>query len=146
MIKHYKLPENIDRLLPKATAYLRSHKAILFAYLFGSLAQGKRSPLSDVDIAVFLKKTKKAPALKMEILGKLNELLKTDEIDLVILNTAPPPLRMRILQTKKLLVDKDPFLRHRYESLTMREYMDFSVFESTLLHRRFSIGRQVARS
>src|SRR4030042_2817662 len=128
MIKHSKLPENIDQLLPRAEAYLSSHNAIIFAYLFGALARSQRRPLSDVDISVFVKKTKNLSALKMEILGKLNDILKTDEIDLVILNTAPLPLRMRILQTKKLLVDKNPFFRHRYESLTMREYMDFSIF------------------
>ena len=144
MIKHSSLPENIDRLLPKAAAYLNSHRAVIFAYLFGSISRGNRGPLSDVDIAVFLKKTVKPFKMQLEILGNLNAILKTDEVDLVILNTAPPSLRMKILQTKKILVDKDPAFRHAYESLAMREGMDFSIFESALLHRKFSIGRPSA--
>lgn len=45
----------------------------------------------------------------MEILGKLMELLETEEIDLVILNTAPLTLRMKILENKKIIADKGIF-------------------------------------
>ena len=50
----------------------------------------------------------------MEILGNLIELLNIDEIDLVILNTASLPLRAKILEEKKVLVDSSPFLRHKF--------------------------------
>jgi len=53
MIKNKTLPKNIDSLLPKVFAYLRKRSDIVFAYLFGGLARGKRLPLSDVDIAVY---------------------------------------------------------------------------------------------
>jgi hypothetical protein len=76
----------------------------------------------------------------MEILGELIDILQTDEIDLVILNSASLPLRMRILENKKVVVDREPFLRHRYESLTMREYFDFSILEGEILSRRFFGG------
>ena len=65
------------------------------------------------------------------------DLLRTEEIDLVILNTAALPLAYRIMKNKKILVDRDPFLRHRYESLIIREYLDFSVAESRILERRY---------
>lgn len=32
----------------------RRREQVLFAYLFGSFAEGKEEPLSDVDVAVFL--------------------------------------------------------------------------------------------
>jgi len=140
MIKYSKLPENIEALLPKAATFLRSRKDILFAYLFGSLAKGKPLPLSDVDIAVYLSEEADVTEIKMEILGKLMVFLETDEIDLVILNLAPLTLRMRILENKKIIVDNDPFLRHCYESLTMREYFDFSFKEIAILERRFLNG------
>ncbi len=54
MIKYTKLPKNIELLLPKAEAYLKSRSDISFAYLFGGLAKGKPMPLSDVDIAVYI--------------------------------------------------------------------------------------------
>ena len=140
MIKYTKLPKNIERLLPKAEAYLRSRSDITFAYLFGSLAKRRRTPLSDVDIAVYLSEGDDTVERKMQILGKLMQILETDEIDLVILNTAPLTLRMKILEDKKVIVDNDPFLRHSYESITMREYFDFSIKEMSILQRRFLRG------
>jgi uncharacterized protein len=144
MIRNSPLPKNIVDLLPKAFEYLRSDEDILFAYLFGSLARRKAGPLSDVDIAVYCREPLSLPEKKLEILGNLVEILKTDEIDLVLLNRAPLTLRMKILEHKKIIVDKLPFLRHRYESLTMREYFDFSFKESFILRRRFFHGRQDA--
>ena len=77
---------------------------------------------------------------KIEILGDLITILKTDEIDLVVLNVAPLPLRMRILRQKKTFVDRAPFVRHRYESLTMRSYFDFAQKEMDILERRYLNG------
>jgi predicted nucleotidyltransferase len=140
MIKDKKLPANIENLVPKALAYLRSTPDILFAYLFGSFGRGKQLPLSDVDIAVYFKEHTVIQEKKMEILGALVNILQTDEIDLVVLNHAPLPLRMRILKHKKVVVDHDPYQRHIYESLTMREYFDFSILERGILNRRFLSG------
>jgi predicted nucleotidyltransferase len=140
MIKYKQLPDNILKLIPEAVTYLHSHPKVIFSYLFGSLSKGKPSPLSDVDTAVFLKKAEKVADRKIEILGKLIEILETDEIDLVVLNTANLPLVMGILKNKKLIVDKDPFARHLFESLTMRKYFDFSINESAQLRRRYFFG------
>ena len=140
MIKYQKLPENIEDLIPKASEYLRSRSDILFAYLFGGFGRGRPLPLSDVDIAIYLKEPKDVQEKKMEILGALIGLLQTDEIDLVILNTAPLTLKRGILDNKKAIVDNVPFQRHQYESLTMREYFDFSAMERAILERRFSHG------
>ena len=140
MIRQNKLPANIEDLIPKALTYLQSMPDILFAYLFGSFGRGKQLPLSDVDFAVYLKEPTVVHEKKMEILGALIDILQTDEIDLVILNNASLPLRMRILENKKVIVDREPFLRHRYESLTMREYFDFSIKEREILNRRFLSG------
>jgi len=141
MIKNKKLPSNIEDLIPQAIAYLQSRKDINFAYLFGSFGRGKPLPLSDVDIAVYLSRDVSFSEKKLDILGNLVDILKTDEIDLVVLNKAPLTLKMKILENKKVIVDKVPFLRHRYESLTMREYFDFSFKETFILTKRFLHGR-----
>ena len=140
MIRHKKLPADIEDLIPKAVLYLQSMPDILFAYLFGSFGREKHLPLSDVDIAVYIQEPTVVQEKKMEILGALIDILQTDEIDLVVLNTASLPLRMRILENKKVVVDREPFMRHRYESLTMREYFDFSILEREILNRRFLGG------
>ena len=140
MIKNKKLPDNITSLIPKAALYLNTLPDVQFAYLFGGLSRGLPKPLSDVDIAVFLQPQADMIERKMEILGELTDILKTDEIDLVILNKAPLPLKMRILSNKKVLVDKKPFDRNAYESLIIRKYMDFSFIEKGILKRRFPNG------
>ena len=140
MIKFNKLPENILELLPGALEYLESHPKVLFSYIFGSLAKGRQLPLSDVDIAVYLAETFDVTDDKLEILGKLIGILQTDEIDLVVLNTAGLPLIMHVLRNKKIIVDKDPFARHIFESLMMRKYFDFSIKESAQLKRRYLHG------
>ena len=124
-------------LLPKAASYLKSESDIAFAYLFGSLAQGEPKPLSDVDMAIYLSGETDIAERKLEILGRLMDLLETDEIDLVVLNTAPLTLRWKTLETRRVLVDNLPFVRHQYESLTMRKYFDFSIKEMAILQRRF---------
>ena len=140
MIKISQLPENILELIPGAAAYLEDHPIILFAYLFGGLARGTPLPLSDVDIAIYLADNLSVNDVKLDVLGHLIDILRTDEIDLVVLNTAGLPLVMNILKSKKIIVDKDPFARHRFESLSMRKYFDFSVKESTQLKRRYLNG------
>ena len=140
MIKFSRLPKNILQFLPEAADYLRSHPQILFAYLFGGFARGKPQPLSDVDIAVYLKEGGNVAENKLDILGNLMALLQTDEIDLVVLNTAELPLVMNILKTKKIIADKAPYERHIFESLIMRKGFDFSVKESDLLKRRYFHG------
>ncbi len=140
MIKYTKLPENIEALILSGVSYLQSRPDIVFAYIFGGLARGGPLPLSDIDIAVFLGNDADIPASKMELLEKLIDILQTDEIDLVILNTAPLSLAAKVVETKKVIVDNAPFIRHKYESLVMREYFDFSIVEKAILKRRFLHG------
>ena len=124
MIKYTKLPATIEKLIPLAVNYLQSHPGVVFAYLFGGLARGKPQPLSDVDIAVYLNKGSNIAENKLDILGRLIDTLETDEIDLVVLNTADLPLVINILKNKEILVDNNPFDRHIFESLAMRKYKD----------------------
>jgi hypothetical protein len=140
MIKYTKLPTNIEDLVPKAVDYLRGKEDVEFVYFFGSIGKGKRLPLSDIDIAIYLKDLSLMHEKKLEILGMLMNLLETDEIDLVILNEAPLTLKMKILESKTVVVDHSPPLRHCFESLVMREYFDFSVVEKAILERRFLSG------
>jgi len=140
MIKSKQLPDNIESSIPQVTAYLKSNPHIVFAYLFGSLAKGKQHPLSDVDIAVYLKQGVNIIEGKLVILGKIIDILQTDEIDLVVLNTANLPLVINVLKSKKIIVDKEPFARHIFESLSMRKYFDFSIKEAAILQRRYMHG------
>lgn len=109
-----------------------------FAYLFGGLASGVKKPLSDVDIALYLDPAFVTAETKLDFIGVLSDTLGTDEIDLVILNTAPVSLVGRILKQRKVLADNQPYQRHLFESRSLREYFDFSRKEHEILARRFA--------
>jgi hypothetical protein len=68
------------------------------------------------------------------------DILHTDEIDLVILNKASLSLAINIIKSKKIIVDKNPFERHLFESLIMRKSFDFSFKELNQLKRRYLHG------
>lgn len=139
MIKYQPIQHDIPALLQSLRRHFESRKDVLFAYLFGSFADGRTTPLSDVDVAVYLGGGDLAEK-RLEILGKVMDILKTDEVDLVILNTAPLLLRMKVLQKKTLLADNAPFARHAYESATIRSYLDFSKIEKFILAKRYLHG------
>ena len=141
MIKTVKLPDNIIGLIHAVENCLNTQPKVVFAYLFGSLAGGSPKPFSDVDVAVYLEDGENLSEIKLKILDKLSDALLTENIDLVVLNTASLPLAINILKKNKLLVDKRPYVRHAFESLTMRKYFDFSIKESAILRRRYINGR-----
>jgi predicted nucleotidyltransferase len=138
MIRLKPIPENIYQSFELLISSWKKDPNILFAYLFGGLAREKFNPWSDVDLALYLKDEKKLDYLAT--LGEIAEVLGTEEIDLIILNTAPLSLTGRILQNRKVLLDKVPFIRHQYESLTLRKFFDFSIKEKDILKRRYGIG------
>lgn len=138
MIKKYKLPDDISGRISGLGDLFHRDERVSFAYLFGGLVKGAVRPLSDVDIALFLAPGVSAVEAKVDLLGDLADLLGTDEIDLVILNTAPLSLLGRILQTRRVISDKRPLLRHTFESRVMREFFDFKRKEQDILYRRFA--------
>jgi predicted nucleotidyltransferase len=119
--------------------YFESRKDVAFAYLFGSMATGVVTPMSDVDIAVYLTEGPYAEK-KLKILGDLIDILHEERVDLVILNRAALSLKCRIVRKRVVLADNLPFTRHFFESQTIRSYMDFSKIESRILERRYLHG------
>ncbi len=61
----------------------------MVAYLFGSIARGEENCLSDIDIAVLFDEVltkKEAFDLQLKLIVDLGDLLKTKNVDLVVLN------------------------------------------------------------
>jgi len=83
---------------------LGRRQEILFALLFGSRATGRAQPGSDWDVAVYLDDrltSRERFALRLALLADLQDL---GQVDLVVLNEAPPLLAHRALQGERLLV------------------------------------------
>jgi len=113
---------------------------VLFAYVFGSAATGRLSRRSDVDLAIMAAPGADAHGTRLAVTRAATRQLGTDAIDVVLLNTAPVSVAGRVLGTRHVLVDRDPFARHRYESSTARLFQDFRIREHRVLAEREARG------
>ena len=135
------LPPDLDaRLAGLGDAIAAACPDVVFAYLFGSTATGARTPRSDVDLAIFVAPTADAQAARLIVARVAARRLSTDAVDIVVLNSAPLSLAGRVLTTRRVLLDRDPFLRHRFESLTTRKFHDFRIREHRILAERAARG------
>lgn len=101
---------------------------VVFCYLFGSHGRGNPGPASDYDIALYLDpavKSSKYFDRKLDIMGVFNSLLRTDHLDIVILNEAPNLLAMSVIQEGKILMDRDRSMRVDFETKVSMQYMDY---------------------
>jgi len=127
MIRYKKISHRIKPLFPKLKKELEKDKSIAFSYVFGSYGRkGRVGPLSDVDVAVYLSEDRKINfwEKKLELIGIINEVLKTDEVDLVILNEAPLPFQYEVIRTGKLLFSKNEGKRVKFVVRVIDSYSD----------------------
>lgn len=128
MIKFGHKQENLDQHLPALVEYARLNEEILAVYLFGSYARNEAGPMSDIDIAFLIDGTKAKVNFDFELklLGDVNDLLKTDEVSLVILNTAPLTIQYGVISDSKLIYCRDEEKRLEFEEKLLMKYLDFS--------------------
>jgi len=101
---------------------------ILFAYLFGSHAQGEATPGSDIDIAVFLD-PRHQPAffdIKIALYLEISRSLKKNDIDIVVLNRCKNIILLdRITRHGKVIYESNPDARLDFEQKVLHTAIDF---------------------
>lgn len=105
-----KMEEKIKGLLN----LFESEPSVILAFLFGSRSKGRERNISDWDVGVYFKteeymeieSDKEYPG-EDRIFGKIVEILKTDDVDFVVLNRARPSLVYNVLRTGRPIVIKD---------------------------------------
>lgn len=95
---------------------------IVAAWAFGSAQDGVVRAGGDVDTAVFTTSPLTFDE-QLDLLGKLQAVLHTDNVDLVLLNDASPIMRFEAV-SGKLLFCRDVSAMAGFVSLTAREYED----------------------
>jgi len=109
---------------PHSLAPVFGRYPIIAAYLFGSQAAGRRTALSDVDVAVLLDAGTVAPGrVQARLISDLMLVLKRSDVDVVVLNDAHPLLKQRAI-SGLLLYSRDEKTRVRFEVATLREYVE----------------------
>lgn len=122
--------KSIDEIKNILKEYFKKHLEVEVAYIFGSVAQGRISALSDIDIAIITDsqqingKTYRY-GYKAEIIADLIKLLRTNKVDLVILNEAGTLLKHRVLHFGKLIYSKNEGKRIKFQTDTINKYNDF---------------------
>ncbi|MGB9940068.1 type VII toxin-antitoxin system MntA family adenylyltransferase antitoxin [Methanosarcina sp.] len=126
-------------LISKLAEFFESQEDVELAYLFGSTAEDNRGPLSDIDVGVYLsvRLTKMERIDKrLELAVKLAGFLKSDSIDLIIMNDAPPVINFEIIKPNVPLFVRDDDIKLDVEQKIMSRYLDRKHHED-FLNRAF---------
>jgi uncharacterized protein len=118
---------------------------VVAAYLFGSQARGDAGPLADVDLAVWLDDQPEPCALSRQLAlsAEAGSLLGTDDVELVVLNGAPPLLAQRVIRDGESLAERSALTRVRLENEAIIRYLDAIPLREELgcgLERRLAEG------
>lgn len=120
--------------LQKAIEILKQKNASL-AYLIGSYATGKVTPMSDLDLAVLF--NEKIPANKyghrqIELIVDLGGLFNRSDVEIVILNLASPLMKFETINKGKLLYSESEEARVKFEVAVRKEFFDTQKLRDSL--------------
>ncbi len=114
-------------LVTKLKEALRARPEVLEAYLFGSHGRGEAGPLSDVDVAVTVDQARCQEAgfgVQAELTAVLMQALGRDDVDVVVLNRAPPLLAHRAVTEGVRLFSRDLAATTTREGRILSRYCD----------------------
>ena len=94
------------------------------------------TPRSDIDVAIHVAPRADGQAVRLTVARAAARQLATDAVDVVLLNTAPLSLSGRVLGSRRVILEREPYARHLYESLTLRNFHDFRIREHRILAER----------
>jgi len=145
------MPLRAEEISRKLTAYFdRCPYPVTLAYLFGSTVRGQGTPLSDMDLGIYLDEPDRVQRARIypSLLFALKQAVGDGEVDLVYLNDASPLLAYQII-TGQLIYRADERQRIAVEARALRDYFDERALEQTrhrLLQTRILASRMGERS
>lgn len=107
-----------EEILPGLVSALAEFPSVIAIILYGSVARGEQTPLSDIDICVLTE-----PDLTPDEWESLMS-HSGPAIDLVLFQDLSPAIRYRVLTEGTILLSKDPSRVNRIRAETVREYLD----------------------
>jgi len=129
-----KLPDNVLEKLPEVIQTVKMRPEVVAFYSFGSVVANELKPLSDLDFAILLSgQLNRQQRFKkhLELIGILNNIFRTDEIDLTILNDAAFRFCFVVLKTGKLLYCKNKAELVDFHNQVIKNYLDFKYFRDS---------------
>lgn len=126
-----KLPSVSEEELAPLFRMVADHFAggteVVAVYLYGSVLRVGTERAGDVDIGVLYRRERVPDGLR--VLREQEELsdLLHKQVDLVVLNTASPILRMQVLRKGRCVLEKDHRLNVQFVVRTLQEYFDLKM-------------------
>ena len=119
---------NIAEHIPALRSFLENDPRVLAAYLYGSYGTEYQTPLSDVDLAVLLKRDVALP-LQEELLlaSELAGIAQEDDLNLLILNKAPITIQFRVISTGRPIFVRDKIAVADFVEWVLKIYGDYSI-------------------
>ncbi|MCK4509625.1 MAG: nucleotidyltransferase domain-containing protein, partial [Desulfuromonadales bacterium] len=105
--------------------FFAEQPGVKFAYLFGSEASGATGPLSDLDLAVCLDGRLNLFKEHLRLSEALAKALKSEQFDLVVLNSATLVLKHEVIKNG-IVLKEDRSRRILFETQVLQEYLDTS--------------------
>ena len=126
-----KLPPDALKKIPALVEGISENPHVLALFIFGSGAKGALEPLSDLDFGLVLSfalSKKERFEEYLEVLGLFNQIFRSDEIDLVVMNDAPARFSHRIFKDGKLLFCRDRGTLANFYEVVLSRYLDFKFY------------------
>ncbi|MDW8468946.1 MAG: nucleotidyltransferase domain-containing protein [Burkholderiales bacterium] len=116
------------KIASRIGAVLAERPEVLEAYLFGSQATGRAQAHSDVDVAVYLDESVPGASgwgRAAELASLVMSALGRNDVDVVVLNRAPPLLYHRVLRDGVRVFSRDLRATTTREGYALSRYCDF---------------------
>ena len=120
---------DVEPYLEDLRRYLEDLDGLAVAWIYGSYGTPQQTPLSDLDLALLFQKGR-VPDFKrqLEIYGKIPEILhQDDDVSITILNRSPVLFQMRVLQTGRQIVCRDPVALADFVEFVISRHADYIV-------------------
>lgn len=122
--------DQVRKIQIQLESLFKKEKSIVFAYVFGSVAQEQTNRESDVDIAVYFDDNRVDDLFqeRLFLIGKIQPILqKLTEV--VVLNEVKSTFfKFVIIKEGKVIFERDHGTRVDFELRTMQEYYDYQPF------------------
>jgi uncharacterized protein YutE (UPF0331/DUF86 family)/predicted nucleotidyltransferase len=123
------LKQNFPKVLSK-------FEQVEFAYLFGSFLRG--GDFEDIDVAVCISTLPPSPLARFKLAMEIGRALERElrprfEVDVKLLNEAPPWFQAEVLRTGKLIFARMQGLRVAYEAVFLSRHLDYQPMRDRIL-------------
>ena len=120
------MPRQLDIHSKAVSRVFAKRPEVLAGYIFGSVASGRTRANSDIDIAVLIdgKVIRKDPLqYRLSLMADVGSALKRNDVDVVLMNEAPPPLAQNIIAKGRLIFERSRSARVAFHVKTLNMFL-----------------------